>query len=107
MAGFGCPPRAVPATHLVRVTHPFHPLSGQQLVWIGERSNRSGRRLLLRTDDSCVWSVPEQWTDLAAPDPEVVLGAGRALCRLRDLVELARLVARLGGRGAEEAADGS
>jgi len=80
----------------VRVTHPFHPFSGQQFACVGERYNRYGRRLLLQIDDQIVCSVPPQWTDLVAPDPELVLGERRALFRLADLVELARLVERLG-----------
>ncbi|MFS8084569.1 MAG: DUF5372 family protein [Acidobacteriota bacterium] len=86
---------AAAATHLVRVTHPFHPLSGQSLRCVGERYNRSGKRLLLQVDEQTVCSVPPQWTDLAAADPEIVLGGGRALFRLVDLVELDRLVSRL------------
>jgi hypothetical protein len=50
---------------------------------------------LLRVDDERVCSVPPQWTDLAPPDPEVVLGKGRGLLRVTDLLELADLVARL------------
>ena len=90
---------SIAATRLVRVTHPFHPLSGLQLVCVGERYNRSGRRLLLQVDSESVCSVPPQWTDLVAPDPEVVMGQQRALFRVADLVELARLVERLGRRG--------
>ena len=84
---------------LVRVTHPFHPLSGKQLVCVGERYNRYGTRLLLRVDDETVCSVPPQWTDAVAPDPEVVMGKKRALARVTDLVELTRLVGRLLRRG--------
>jgi Family of unknown function (DUF5372) len=50
---------------------------------------------LLRVDDRTICSVPPQWTDMAAPDPEVLMGQGRALFRVADLVELARLVTRL------------
>ena len=89
----------------MRVTHPFHPLSGQQLVCVGERYNRYGMRLLLQVDDETVCSVPRQWTDLVVPDPEVVLGEKRALFRVADLLELARLVARLGRRESLETAD--
>lgn len=64
---------------------------------MGKRYNRYGVRLLLRIDDETVCSVAPQWTDLVAPDPEIVMGEGRALFRVVDLVELARLVARLGG----------
>ena len=79
----------------MRITHPFHPLSGQQLACVGERFNRYGKRLLLQVDKSTVCSVPPQWTDVVASDPEVVIGEGRALLRLTDFIELARLVARL------------
>jgi hypothetical protein len=87
----------VPAAsvQLVRITHPFHPFSGRQLVCVGERYNRAGKRLLLRVDDSAICSVPPQWTDVVAPDPEVVMGQGRAPFRVADLVDLAQLVARL------------
>ena len=90
---------SVAVTRLVRVTHPFHPLSGRQLVCISERYNRYGTRLLLQVDDETICSVPPQWTDLVAPDPEIVMGKQRALFRVADLVELARLVDRLIGRG--------
>ena len=49
----------------------------------------------LRFDDGTICSVPPQWTDVVASDPEIVLGQGRALFRIADLTELARLVARL------------
>ncbi|WP_371412301.1 DUF5372 family protein [Ensifer sp. NM-2] len=80
---------------LVRVMHPFHPLYGQQLPCVGERANSQGKRLLLQTEDATVWSVPPQWTDLVSPDPEVVMGNGRPLLRVADLMELAALVERL------------
>jgi hypothetical protein len=82
----------------VRVTHPFHPLSGKQLPCVGKRYNRHGMRLLLQVDAARVCSITPQWTDLVAPDPEIVMGEGRALLRVVDLVELARLVARLTSR---------
>jgi hypothetical protein len=84
---------------LVCVTHPFHPLSGRELACVGERYNRYGRRLLLRVDEVAVCSVPLQWTDLATPAPEIVLGKQRALFRVADLLELARLVDQMRARG--------
>ena len=80
------------------MTHPFHPFADRELVCVGERHNRAGKRLLLRVDDSTICSVPPQWTDAAAPDPEVVMGRGRALLRVADLVGLARLVEQLSPR---------
>lgn len=89
----------------MRVTHPFHPLSGRQFTCVGERYNRYGRRLLLQIDDKTVCSVPPQWTDLLAQDPEIVMGERRALLRVADLLELARLVQRLGRRDSVETSD--
>jgi hypothetical protein len=83
------------SAQLVRVTHPFHPVAGRQLVCIGERYNRFGKRLLLRIDDSTICSVPPQWTDAAAADPDVVIGQKRALFRIVDLMGLCRLVEQL------------
>ena len=52
-------------------------------------------RLLLQIDDHSVCSVPPQWTDAVAPDPEVVMGEQRALFRVVDLLELAGMLDRL------------
>jgi len=73
---------------------------------VGERYNRYGRHLLLWGDDATVCSVPPQWTDLVAPDPEIVIGLYRALFRLADLLELARLVDELGSGSAGRSPDG-
>ncbi|VUX46349.1 conserved hypothetical protein [Candidatus Defluviicoccus seviourii] len=53
---------------------------------------------MLRFDDGAICSVPPQWTDVVAPAPEIVMGQGRALFRVADLMELALLVARLAAR---------
>lgn len=86
------------AKGLVRITHPFHPYSGRQLTCVGERYNRYGKRLLLQVDENTVCSVPESWTDLGDPDPEIIVGRNRALFRLDDLIELSRLVTLLSER---------
>lgn len=77
------------------VTHPFHPYSGQRGGFVGKRANRAGVRLLLRFDDGRICAVPSQWTDAVPPDPEVIMGAGRALCTVTNLLELACFVATL------------
>ena len=65
---------------------------------MGERCNPYGTRLLLQVDDGTVCSVPQNWTDLVAPDPEIFIGNHRALFRIADLLELTRLVEQLGTR---------
>jgi hypothetical protein len=74
---------------------------------VGERYNRYGKRLLLQVDDATVRSVPPQWTDLVAPVPEIVIGERRALFRLADLLELARLVEQLVRRGSLKKPEGA
>lgn len=73
---------------------------------MGKRYNRYGMRLLLQVDEQTVCSVAPQWTDLVAPDPEIVMGQGRALLRVADLVELDRLVLRLSRGDARQTARG-
>jgi hypothetical protein len=90
----------------VGVAHPFHPLFQRQLRCVGKRYNRYGERLLLQADDGRVWSVPVRWTDLAAPDPEVVMGEGRLLLRLADWMQLANLVEDFLGASAAQARRG-
>ena len=72
---------------------------------MAERYHRYGTRLLLQVDSETVCSIPPLWTDVVAPDPEIVLGRGRALVRVADLVGLARLIDRLSRRELAEDAD--
>ena len=69
---------------------------------VGERYNRYGMTLLLKADDGAVYAVRPQWTDVMAPDPEIVLGEQRALFRVTDLLELLRLLDRLCWRDVPE-----
>jgi hypothetical protein len=64
---------------------------------VGERYNRYGKTLLLQSGDGVIYAVRPQWTDVVVPDPETVLGGGRALIRVADLLELAQLIDRLSG----------
>ncbi|MGO9768207.1 MAG: DUF5372 family protein [Roseiarcus sp.] len=88
----------------MRIIHPFHPFADRQLVCVGERCNRYGKRLLLRIDDHTICSVPPQWTDIAAVDPDIVMGQGRTLLRFVDLMELAQFVERLASERRSEGA---
>jgi hypothetical protein len=45
-----------------------------------------------------VRSLPADWTDLVAPDPFVVVSAGRSPFRPADLLQLAALLHDLDGR---------
>ncbi|MEM5461124.1 DUF5372 family protein [Paraburkholderia phytofirmans] len=75
------------SAQLVRIIHPFHPLGGRQLVCVGERYNRSDKRLLLRIDDKSFCSVLPKWTDMSEPDPEVTMGQERALFAVKEYLQ--------------------
>ena len=59
----------------------------------------------MEVDKDIVCSVPPHWTDLVAPDLEMVLSDGRAFFRVGDLLGLAQMVAMLGARSGRGAAD--
>lgn len=80
---------------MVRVTHPFHPLRGQQFPLVTIRHNWGDDRVYYRDQDGQLAGIPASWTDVVAPDPVEVLSAGRSPFRLADLLELVRLVAVL------------
>lgn len=65
------------------------------MVYVGERYNRYGTRILLEDNGEVVISVPRQWTDLVAPDPEIIIGRRRSYFLLADLIKLESLVVQL------------
>jgi hypothetical protein len=75
------------------VTHPFHPLAGQQFPLLAQRVAWGEPRVFFLAPLSTqVRSLPTAWTDLAPVDPFVALAAGRTLLRLVDLQHLVRLL---------------
>ena len=79
----------------MRVTHPFHPLAGQEFGFAFRRSNWGEDRVFVFTADGSVRSFPAGWTDAAAADPFVAVAAGRSRFRVDDLLALAGLLERL------------
>ncbi len=80
----------------MRITHPFHPLSGHEFPRVAERSSRHGDRVWYEQADGSVATLPRAWTDLASPDPFVAAAEGKGHFRPEDLVELLELIAGLG-----------
>jgi Family of unknown function (DUF5372) len=75
------------------VTHPFHPLSGQQFPLLAQRWAWGEPRVFFHDPVTRrIRSLPTTWTDLAPPDPFVILAASRAILRLTDLQVLLRLL---------------
>ena len=77
------------------VTHPFHPLQGQQFVLIQVRLNWGEERVYYLDANDRLRSLPLSWTSLAAPDPFVTIAAGRAYFRPIDLLTLTHLMREL------------
>jgi hypothetical protein len=80
------------------VTHPFHPLCGQDFEFVAYRQNWGEDRVHLHDEDGQLFSPSAAWTD-----PFVVVAAGRVQFSTAGLLALADLVDRLRARrdGAE------
>jgi hypothetical protein len=88
----------------VRVTHPFHPLSGRDFEFVEHRQNWGEDRVYLRDADGELFSLLTGWTDAAAVDPFTVIAAGRCPFTTDGLLALAGLIGRLRGQpGGEQA----
>ena len=77
----------------VRVTHPFHPLHGQELDVLAQRALWGEARVFYRDPQGHRASMPVSWTSLFVPDPYLTVGAARSRFRLHDLIDLAALLA--------------
>jgi len=82
----------------VRVTHPFHPLSGREYEFVEHRQNWGEDRVCLRDEDGELFSLLAGWTDVAAVDPFTVIAAGRCPFTTDDLLAVADLVDRFRAR---------
>ena len=75
-----------------RITHPFHPWSGQELELVTYLHTWGENRVYFHQQGEHLVSVPASWTDVVPEDPFVRLAAGRSVFRLQDLTELVQLV---------------
>ncbi len=85
------------------VTHPFHPLYGQQFEILTYRHNWGEYRVTFYQTPDHVRALPATWTSIASPDPSVVLAAGCAAFRVADLLQLSQLIGRIEEERKEEA----
>jgi hypothetical protein len=75
-----------------RVTHPFHPLFGQELTVLCRRRIDGEDFLFFQNVENHSNGISIHWTSLIPPDPYVVVSAGRSLFRPKELLELAQLL---------------
>lgn len=70
------------------MTHPFHPWFGWEFVLLVVRQTWSQDRVFFLDAQSRQFSLPVAWTDVAEPDPFVVMAAGRCPFRFAEPVRL-------------------
>jgi hypothetical protein len=80
------------------VTHPFHPLCGQDFEFVVYRQNWGEDRVHLRDENGQLFSLSAGWTDVVPLDPFVVIAAGRCPFTTDGLLALADLTGRLGAQ---------
>jgi hypothetical protein len=78
----------------VRVTHPFHPLSGRDFEFVAHRHNWGEDRVHLHDEHGELFSLPAGWTDVGPADPFVVIAGGRCPFTIEGLLALADLIDR-------------
>jgi Family of unknown function (DUF5372) len=79
-----------------KITHPFHPWSGQTFELITYLHTWGENRVYFQRQESeHLISVPAIWTDVIPEDPFVRMASGRSLFRVSDLLELVQMVVEL------------
>jgi len=75
------------------ITHPFHPLRDQTFLLLSQRFAWGEERVFFADPQTQqVRSLPLAWTNLALPDPFVVVAAGKAVLRFSDLQQLTQFL---------------
>ncbi len=75
------------------ITHPFYPLCGQTFPLLSQRFAWGEERVFFPDQETHeVRSLPLAWTNLALPDPFLVVAGGKAVLRFSDLQQLAQFL---------------
>jgi hypothetical protein len=79
--------------HCLTITHPFHPLCGHTFLLLSQRFAWGEERVFFADPQTQqVRSMPLAWTNLALPDPFVVVAAGKAVLRFSDVQQLTQFL---------------
>lgn len=87
------------------MTHPFHPLCGQEFELLEYRNAWGEERVYFLNREGKIEHFPATWTDRVDPDPFVVIAAGRSPFHIDALMQLANLIENLKKGGTK--ADGT
>ena len=80
---------------LYRVTHPFHPLCGFEFELIEYRRVCGEERVSFLDTTGQLQRLPASWTDVVGEDPFITVARGRSHLRVKELLQLSDLIARL------------
>lgn len=83
----------------VRITHPFHPMAGQEFDVVCRRQHWGEDRVIYIGLDGALRSISAGLTDVDPPDDFRRVAGDTASFRTVDLVELCGLLERLRSRG--------
>jgi len=86
----------------VRITHPFHPLSGKQFDLVEHRCIFAESYLYFHDECGYLRVIPAVWTDFVKADVLVEMAGGRSPLHAGCLLELAELVQHLAERRRDE-----
>ncbi len=75
-----------------RVTHPFHPLFGQELIVLYRRHIDGEDFLFFQNVETHNNGISIHWTNLKPSNPYMVISDGRSLFRPQELLELVQLL---------------
>jgi len=85
-------PNSDKAAQCFTIIHPFHPWLGRRFELIDLRRRWGQWRVYYLTETGVTAFIPAAWTDAGARDPFVEQAQGRAIARIEDLVELAKMI---------------
>jgi len=77
------------------ITHPFHPLYGQEFELISYRHNWGEDRVYFYDHNGRLISVLARCTNVLPEDPFVKISAGQSFFRVEDLIRLCNLIENL------------
>jgi hypothetical protein len=87
-------PRVQQHTQYFTVTHPFHPWRGRRIELIDCHWQWGQWRVSFFSEQGHTLYLPASWTDAGPRDPFVEQSQGRAIARVEDLLELAKMTER-------------
>ena len=79
-----------------RLTHPFHPRSGESFSLIGYRRSWGYESVDGLDGEGKPFTAPLSWTDAADEDRFLTVSRGRAMGRVAELLRLAQLLEEVG-----------